>query len=133
VIGPNGAGKTTLFKMITGQEQPDGGQIRIGDTVQMLDERGAQLIVISNTTPEGAAFGAYEELAVPLEQLAALLPAVPARAKRAQSRIATPGACRPPPGRGRAAACRPTPGRGAAAAPERGRSAGRWPGLAAAG
>jgi ATP-binding cassette ChvD family protein len=35
VIGPNGAGKTTLFKMITGQEQPDGGQIRIGDTVQL--------------------------------------------------------------------------------------------------
>jgi ATP-binding cassette ChvD family protein len=33
VIGPNGAGKTTLFRMITGQEQPDGGTIRIGDTV----------------------------------------------------------------------------------------------------
>lgn len=35
VIGPNGAGKTTLFRMITGQEQPDSGQLRIGDTVQM--------------------------------------------------------------------------------------------------
>ncbi len=34
VIGPNGAGKTTLFRMITGQEQPDSGTIRIGDTVQ---------------------------------------------------------------------------------------------------
>ncbi|MEX2452006.1 MAG: energy-dependent translational throttle protein EttA [Rhodospirillales bacterium] len=33
VIGPNGAGKTTLFRMITGQEQPDGGAIRLGDTV----------------------------------------------------------------------------------------------------
>jgi sulfate-transporting ATPase len=33
VIGPNGAGKTTLFRMITGQEKPDGGTIRIGDTV----------------------------------------------------------------------------------------------------
>jgi energy-dependent translational throttle protein EttA len=33
VIGPNGAGKTTLFRMITGQEQPDGGALRIGDTV----------------------------------------------------------------------------------------------------
>jgi ATP-binding cassette ChvD family protein len=33
VIGPNGAGKTTLFRMITGQEQPDGGTIRIGETV----------------------------------------------------------------------------------------------------
>jgi energy-dependent translational throttle protein EttA len=33
VIGPNGAGKTTLFRMITGQDSPDAGQIRIGDTV----------------------------------------------------------------------------------------------------
>jgi sulfate-transporting ATPase len=33
VIGPNGAGKTTLFRMITGHESPDTGQIRIGDTV----------------------------------------------------------------------------------------------------
>lgn len=35
VIGPNGAGKTTLFRLITGQEQPDGGTIRIGETVQL--------------------------------------------------------------------------------------------------
>lgn len=35
VIGPNGAGKTTLFRMITGQEQPDTGTIRIGETVKM--------------------------------------------------------------------------------------------------
>jgi sulfate-transporting ATPase len=35
VIGANGAGKTTLFRMILGQEQPDGGAIRIGDTVQL--------------------------------------------------------------------------------------------------
>ncbi|MHB8810837.1 MAG: energy-dependent translational throttle protein EttA [Desulfobulbaceae bacterium] len=35
VIGPNGAGKTTLFRMIVGQEQPDGGTIRIGDTVKL--------------------------------------------------------------------------------------------------
>jgi len=34
VIGPNGAGKTTLLKMITGAEAPDGGRIRIGETVQ---------------------------------------------------------------------------------------------------
>jgi sulfate-transporting ATPase len=35
VIGPNGAGKTTLLKMITGQEKPDHGTIRIGDTVKL--------------------------------------------------------------------------------------------------
>ena len=35
IIGPNGAGKTTLFRMITGQEQPDGGSLRIGDTVKL--------------------------------------------------------------------------------------------------
>ena len=34
VIGPNGAGKTTLFRMITGQEKPDSGSIRTGDTVR---------------------------------------------------------------------------------------------------
>ncbi|HEY6991155.1 MAG TPA: ATP-binding cassette domain-containing protein, partial [Bryobacteraceae bacterium] len=35
VIGPNGAGKTTLFRMIIGQEQPDGGRIRVGETVAL--------------------------------------------------------------------------------------------------
>jgi ATP-binding cassette ChvD family protein len=35
IIGPNGAGKTTLFRMITGQEQPDGGTIKIGESVQL--------------------------------------------------------------------------------------------------
>ncbi|MCP5427779.1 MAG: energy-dependent translational throttle protein EttA [Chromatiaceae bacterium] len=35
IIGPNGAGKTTLFRMITGEEQPDGGSMRIGETVRV--------------------------------------------------------------------------------------------------
>jgi sulfate-transporting ATPase len=35
VIGPNGAGKTTLFRMIIGQEQPDSGALRVGDTVKL--------------------------------------------------------------------------------------------------
>jgi sulfate-transporting ATPase len=35
IIGPNGAGKTTLFRMITGQEQPDGGTLKIGETVDI--------------------------------------------------------------------------------------------------
>jgi ATP-binding cassette ChvD family protein len=35
IIGPNGAGKTTLFRMLTGQEQPDSGTLRLGDTVKL--------------------------------------------------------------------------------------------------
>ena len=35
VIGPNGAGKTTLFRMIIGQEKPDAGTIRLGETVKL--------------------------------------------------------------------------------------------------
>lgn len=35
IIGPNGAGKTTLFRMITGQEQPDAGEFKVGDTVKI--------------------------------------------------------------------------------------------------
>ena len=45
VIGPNGAGKSTLFKMITGQETPDKGSIRVGDTVKLgyVDQSRDQL------------------------------------------------------------------------------------------
>jgi ATP-binding cassette ChvD family protein len=45
VIGPNGAGKTTLFRMITGQEKPDAGALRIGETVQLayVDQSRDQL------------------------------------------------------------------------------------------
>ena len=45
VIGPNGAGKTTLLRLITGQEQPDKGSLRIGETVQMayVDQSRASL------------------------------------------------------------------------------------------
>ncbi|MDX2203942.1 MAG: energy-dependent translational throttle protein EttA [Hyphomicrobiaceae bacterium] len=45
VIGPNGAGKSTLFKMITGQEKPDAGSIRLGDTVKLgyVDQSRAHL------------------------------------------------------------------------------------------
>ena len=35
IVGPNGAGKTTLFRMITGEEKPDSGSIRIGDSVEL--------------------------------------------------------------------------------------------------
>jgi len=45
VIGPNGAGKTTLFRMIAGEEQPDAGVLRVGDTVQLayVDQSRADL------------------------------------------------------------------------------------------
>src|ERR671937_13404 len=45
VIGPNGAGKTTLFRMIVGEEAPDAGELRIGDTVQLayVDQSRAAL------------------------------------------------------------------------------------------
>lgn len=45
VIGPNGAGKTTLFRMIMNEENPDGGSIRIGDTVKMgyVDQRHKEI------------------------------------------------------------------------------------------
>ena len=45
VIGPNGAGKSTLFKMITGEEKPDSGELRIGETVQLgyIDQNRAAL------------------------------------------------------------------------------------------
>ncbi len=45
VIGPNGAGKTTMFRMLTGDEQPDAGSVRLGDTVQLaaVDQSRASL------------------------------------------------------------------------------------------
>ena len=45
VIGPNGAGKTTLFKMITGAEKPDGGTLRLGESVKLsyVDQSRAHL------------------------------------------------------------------------------------------
>jgi ATP-binding cassette ChvD family protein len=56
VIGPNGAGKTTLFRMITGQEQPDAGTLRLGETVtigyvdQSRDALGADRTVWEEIT-----------------------------------------------------------------------------------
>ncbi|WP_090970583.1 energy-dependent translational throttle protein EttA [Parapedobacter composti] len=56
IIGPNGAGKTTLFRLITGQEQPDNGTFRVGETValgyvdQMHDDLDAEKTVWENIT-----------------------------------------------------------------------------------
>ncbi len=54
VVGPNGAGKTTLFRMIAGEEQPDGGELRVGDTVQLayVDQARADLAPANNVWKE---------------------------------------------------------------------------------
>jgi ATP-binding cassette ChvD family protein len=54
VVGPNGAGKTTLFRMIAGEEQPDGGTLRVGDTVELayVDQARADLDPANNVWKE---------------------------------------------------------------------------------
>jgi ATP-binding cassette ChvD family protein len=54
VVGPNGAGKTTLFRMIAGEEQPDEGTLRIGDTVELayVDQARADLDPANNVWKE---------------------------------------------------------------------------------
>ncbi len=61
IVGPNGAGKTTLLKMITGQEQPDSGSIRIGETVKWAYADQSRTL-----DPEKSV---YEEIAGGLETL----------------------------------------------------------------
>jgi sulfate-transporting ATPase len=58
VIGPNGAGKTTLLKMITGQEQPDTGSIRIGETVKWAYADQTRTLDPQNTVYEEITGGA---------------------------------------------------------------------------
>lgn len=50
IIGPNGAGKTTLFRMITGQEKPDSGQFKIGETVKLAYVDQSRNILDPNKT-----------------------------------------------------------------------------------
>ncbi|HJQ74861.1 MAG TPA: energy-dependent translational throttle protein EttA [Gaiellaceae bacterium] len=54
VVGPNGAGKTTLFRMVAGEEQPDDGTLRIGDTVELayVDQARADLDPANNVWKE---------------------------------------------------------------------------------
>ena len=62
VIGPNGAGKTTLFRMIMGQEKPDGGELIVGQTVQPAYVDQSREALDPNKT-------AYEEIAGGLDSL----------------------------------------------------------------
>ena len=73
VIGANGAGKTTLFRMITGQEKPDGGTLRIGETVKLA------YVDQSRDTLDGAKT-AFDEIAQGAEYLEIGKRKVPARA-----------------------------------------------------
>ncbi|WP_405324817.1 energy-dependent translational throttle protein EttA [Fibrobacter sp.] len=58
IIGPNGAGKTTLFKMIMGQEKPDGGTLKIGETVEIISmEQGRESLDDSKTVWESITGG----------------------------------------------------------------------------
>ena len=54
VVGPNGAGKTTLFRMIAGEEQPDDGSLKVGDTVELayVDQARADLDPANNVWKE---------------------------------------------------------------------------------
>jgi ATP-binding cassette ChvD family protein len=61
VIGPNGAGKTTLFRMIVGAERPDGGRLRIGETVRLgYVDQSRDLLAATNTVWEEISGGADE-------------------------------------------------------------------------
>ncbi len=62
VIGPNGAGKTTLFRMITGQEKPDGGTLKIGDTVKIGYVDQSREALDANTTVFEEITGGQDEI-----------------------------------------------------------------------
>jgi energy-dependent translational throttle protein EttA len=64
VIGPNGAGKTTLFRMIAGEEQPDGGSLRVGETVQLAYVDQSRAGLDAATTVWKAISGGHDTVAL---------------------------------------------------------------------
>ena len=73
IIGPNGAGKTTLFRMIVGQEQPDSGTIRVGNTVKLGYVDQSRDSLAANKT-------VFEEISGGVEQIEVGKRTLPARA-----------------------------------------------------
>jgi len=61
IIGPNGAGKTTLFRMIAGKEEPDGGTVKLGETVQLAYVDQDRTLNSANT--------AWQEISGGIEQI----------------------------------------------------------------
>jgi len=73
IIGPNGAGKTTLFRMVTGEEQPDGGSLRLGETVKLgYVDQSRDALAADKTV--------WEEISDGLEQIELGKRKVPSRA-----------------------------------------------------
>ena len=70
VIGPNGAGKTTLFRMITGQEKPDGGTLKIGDTVKIGYVDQSREALDANKTVFEEITGGHDEIELGNRQVA---------------------------------------------------------------
>ena len=64
VIGPNGAGKTTLFRMITGQEKPDEGTLRLGETVKLGHVDQSRDSLTANKTVHDEISGGDDEIAL---------------------------------------------------------------------
>jgi ATPase subunit of ABC transporter with duplicated ATPase domains len=73
VIGPNGAGKTTLFRMVVGQEEPNSGELRVGDTVvTSYVDQSRETLNAENTV--------FQEISGGLDQIALGKRKVPSRA-----------------------------------------------------